>query len=336
MSAMAPGFPRLLGDVGGTNARWAWQAHPQAAFEHVRVLACSSFDAIDACIAHYLDSEALSTPRAAAFGIATAVLGDTVEMTNHPWRFSIAGLQRSLGVERLRVLNDFEALALALPALVPGDVCQVGGGAAVAGANLAVLGAGTGLGVAGLVADGQGGWNAVVGEGGHATLAATNAREASLLAVLRERFGHVSAERALSGPGLVNLYGALCVLDGVAAQPLGPAEVLARGLGEGRGQGGLHCPQCTEALSSFAALLGSTAGNLALTLGARGGVYVGGGIAPRLGRHLESLPFRARFEDKGRFRPYLAAIPSWIVTAPAPALLGAARALDEPAPVTRP
>lgn len=329
---MAPGFPRLLGDVGGTSARWAWQAHPHAAFEHVRVLACNDFDAIDACIAHYLNSEALSTPRAAAFGIATAVMGDTVEMTNHPWQFSIEALQRLLGVERLRVLNDFEALALALPALQPGDVFQVGGGAAVAGANLAVLGAGTGLGVAGLVADGHGGWNPVVGEGGHATLAATNTREASLLAVLRERFGHVSAERALSGPGLVNLYGAVCVLDGVAAHPLGPADVLARGLGEG----GLHCPQCAEALSSFAALLGSAAGNLALTLGARGGVYVGGGIAPRLGRHLERLPFRARFEDKGRFRPYLAAIPSWIVTVPAPALLGAARALDEQSPVTRP
>lgn len=324
MDAMAPAFPRLLGDVGGTNARWAWQPGPGAPLEHVRVLGCSNFDAIDGCIAHYLRSEGLSPPRAAAFGIATAVLGDSVAMTNHAWRFSITALQRALGVERLLVLNDFEALALALPALGPGDVQQLGGGTAVAGANLAVLGAGTGLGVAGLVANGQGGWNAVVGEGGHASLAATNAREDALLTVLRERFGHVSAERVLSGPGLLNLYAAVCTVNGVDPQPLEPADVLARGLGEG----GPHCPRCVEALACFAAFLGSVAGNLALTLGARGGIYLGGGIAPRLGRHLERLPFRARFEDKGRFRAYLAAIPSWIVTAPAPALLGAAVALD--------
>lgn len=332
IDAMAPGFPRLLGDVGGTNARWAWQAGPGAAFEHVRVLACSNFDAIDACIAHYLRSEGLSPPRAAAFGIATAVLDDSVAMTNHAWRFSITALQRALGVERLLVLNDFEALALALPALAPGEMCQVGGGAAVAGANLAVLGAGTGLGVAGLIADGHGGWNPVVGEGGHATLAATTAREASLLAVLRERFEHVSAERVLSGPGLVNLYAAVCTLNAEVAQALEPADVLSRGLGES----GARCPLCAEALEHFAAFLGNAAGNLALTLGARGGVYLGGGIAPRLGRRLEGLPFRARFEDKGRFRAYLAAIPSWIVTAPAPALLGAALALDrQAAPTSR-
>lgn len=324
MDAMAPGFPRLLGDVGGTNARWAWQSRPGAKFEHVRVLACSNFDAIDSCIAHYLRIEGLPPPRAAAFGIATAVLDDTVAMTNHAWQFSITELQRSLGVERLRVLNDFEALARALPALVRDDLCPIGGGAAVDGANIAVLGAGTGLGVSGLMADGRGGWHPVVGEGGHATLAATSAREDALLAVLRERFGHVSAERVLSGPGLVNLYVALCALNNVAAHPLEPADVLARGLGEGP----THCPQCAEALGLFAAFLGSVASNLALTLGARGGVYLGGGIVPRLGRRLETLPFRTRFEDKGRFRSYLAAIPSWIVTAPAPALLGAALALD--------
>jgi glucokinase len=321
---MNPGFPRLLGDVGGTNARWAWQAQPGAALERVRSLPCSQFAAIDACIAQYLRLESLPQPRRAAFGIATPIAGDEVQMTNHHWRFSIAALQGTLGVERLLVLNDFEALAQAVPGLSASELRAIGGGMAAAGGNMAVLGPGTGLGVSGLVADGRGGWAPVVGEGGHVTLAASNAREASLLAVLRERFDHVSAERALSGPGLVNLYEAVCTLDGEAAQALTPADVLARALHDGGG----HDAQCHAALTAFAALLGNVAGNLALTLGAHGGVYIGGGIVPRLGARFDALPFRERFESKGRFRAYLEAVPTWVITADAPALLGAARALE--------
>jgi glucokinase len=322
---MEQGFPRLLGDVGGTNARWAWQPRPGAAMEHVHVLPCSKFDAIDACIARYLQREGLPAPRWAAFGIATPITGDRVQMTNHPWRFSITALKTALGVERLLVLNDFEALALALPALADDDSRAVGGGVAVADANRAVIGAGTGLGMAGLVADGRGGWHPVVGEGGHATLAGDTPREASVLALLRERLGHASAERALSGPGLVNLYQALCLLEGKTAVALEPAEVMARGVASAAD--GVD-PQCQEALQLFAALLGSAAGNLALTLGARGGIYIGGGIVPRLGPHFEALSFRERFEAKGRLRSYLQAIPTRVITAENPALLGALRALD--------
>ena len=321
------GYPRLLGDVGATNARWAWQSAAGTPLTHVRSLPCGAYAAIDDCIADYLRSERLGRPRQAAFGIATALMGDRVEMTNHPWQFSIADLQAALGIDRLLVLNDFEALAQAVPGLPASDLRAVGGGTAMHGASMAVLGAGTGLGVSGLVADGRGGWSAVVGEGGHVTLAAGSTREASMLAVLRERFGHVSAERALSGPGLVNLYEAVCRLDGEPAEGLAPADVLARALGEGAAR----CVQCEEALGMFAGLLGSVAGNLALTLGARGGVFIGGGIVPRLGARLDALPFRARFEDKGRFRSYLAAIPTWVITADAPALLGAARALERSA-----
>ena len=333
MTGLEQGFPRLLGDVGGTNARWAWQSRPGEAPRQVRTLACNGFTAIDACIAEYLRLEALPAPRRAAFGIATAIGGDEVQMTNHPWRFSMATLQAALGVERLLVLNDFEALAQAVPALGPADLRAVGSGRAEVNpagnraANKAVLGAGTGLGVSGLVADGDGGWSAVVGEGGHVTLAASNAREASLLAVLRERFAHVSAERALSGPGLVNLYEAVCVLDGETARALAPAEVVAAALASAA----VRNAQCVEALETFASLLGNVAGNLALTLGARGGVYIGGGIVPRLGAHFDALPFRSRFEDKGRFSSYLAQVPTWVITAEAPALLGAARALDRAA-----
>jgi glucokinase len=318
------GFPRLLGDVGGTNARWAWQAAPSGALGPVQVLPCSEYPTIEACLRAFLGAHRLPAPRAVAFGIATAVTGDAVQMTNHPWRFSIEALRASIGAERLVVLNDFEALAHAVPVLGATDLVPIGAGLAVPGANLAVIGPGTGLGVSGLVADGRGDWRVVVGEGGHVTLPAATPREASLLAVLRERFGHVSAERALSGPGLVNLYEAACILDGESAAALDPADVMARGLGDGMPTDA----QCVEAVTTFAALLGNVAGNLALTLGARGGVFIGGGIVPRLGARFASLPFRERFENKGRFRGYLETIPTWVITADAPALLGAARALD--------
>jgi glucokinase len=318
------GFPRLLGDVGGTNARWAWQAAPGQALSHVSTLAAREHASIGDCIDVYLQQHALPRPRDVAFGIATAVTSDRVTMTNHPWSFSIEALRTRLGATRVRVLNDFEALAHAVPVLQAADLRAVGGGAAVPGAALAVIGPGTGLGVSGLVSDGSGGWRVIAGEGGHVTLAASTTRESSLLAVMRERFGHVSAERALSGPGLVNLYEAACVLDGETPAALEPAQVLTRsqpGAAE-------HDAQCEEALKTFAALLGTVAGNLALTLGARGGVFIGGGIVPRLGERFAALPFRSRFDDKGRFRPYVEAVPVWVITAPAPALLGAARALD--------
>ena len=321
---MAQGFPALLGDVGGTNARWAWQPAPGAAPERVRTLACRDFAAIDTCIAAYLRLEALPPPQRAAFGIATAIDGDLVQMTNHPWRFSIDGLRSTLGLSQLRVLNDFEALAQAVPYLAGTDLRSVGPRLTGLAGNKAVIGPGTGLGVSGLVADGRDGWLPVVGEGGHVTLAAGNAREASLLAVLRERFGHASAERALSGPGLVNLYQATCVLDGANPVELAPADVITRGLA----QGGAHDARCLEALTTFAAMLGSVAGNLALTLGAHGGVYIGGGIVPRLGSAFDNWPFRARFEDKGRFRGYLQKIATCVIVAEAPALIGAAHALE--------
>ena len=325
MTAPATPFPRLLGDVGGTNARWAWQHAAGTPAAQVRVLPCAGYPGIDACIADYLRLEGLPPPRQAGFGIATPVTGDAVQMTNHHWQFSITALRATLGVDRLRVLNDFEALAHAVPGLAEHERRPVGGGEAAPGGNLAVIGPGTGLGVSGLVADGHGGLSVVVGEGGHVTLPANTAREASIAAVLRERFGHASAERALSGPGLVYLYEALCVLDGRSAEALQPADVVTRALAAGPAQD----TTCREAVTTFAALLGSAAGNLALTLGARGGVYLGGGIVPRLGAVFDTLPFRERFEDKGRYRGYLAAIPTWVITAEAPALGGVARALDQ-------
>lgn len=318
---MTEGYPRLLGDIGGTNARWAWQAAPGGALQDVVESPCSGNATIGASAAAYLAARGHPAPRWACIGVATAITGDHVQLTNSAWSFSIAALQRELGVQRCLVINDFTALAMSLPALGSADLRPVGGASPVAGAPLALLGPGTGLGVSGLLPGAARGWSALSGEGGHVTLAAADAEEAAVVEWLRGRFGHPSAERALSGPGLVNLYDAACALAGRPAAALSPAEVAQAGA-DGRDA------DCVRALQWFASLLGTVAGNLVLTLGARGGVYIGGGIVPRLGAAFDAALFRRRFEAKGRFADYLRPVPAWVITAPTPALLGASRALD--------
>lgn len=315
-------FPRLLGDVGGTNARFAWQDAPDGEPADVAVYPGAEYDTLLAVISHYLKVKGKPTPAACAIGIANPITGDQVRMTNHHWSFSIAQLKGQLGVARLVVINDFTALVLALPALPKADLQQVGRGTAMQGGNIALLGAGTGLGVSGLVASHSGQLIPVTGEGGHVTLAAHDDHEAAVVQHLRGRFGHVSAERVLSGPGLINLYQTLCALAAQQADRLDAAAIIARArAGEDA--------QCAKALDLFFNFLGSVAGDLALTLGARGGVYIGGGILPRLITELERSSFRDRFESKGRFRDYLLDIPTLVMnTKVSPAFLGAARALD--------
>lgn len=317
-------FPRLVGDIGGTNIRLAVITAAGEAPAQIRSFACSSFPGLDAAILHYLATEHLALPPVAAFGIATPLAGDAVRMTNHAWAFSIEALRLALGLERLVFINDFTALALALPRLGGTDLEQIGGGTPQPNAPLALLGAGTGLGVSGLIPCGAG-WQPLAGEGGHVSLAAGNAREAAIIAVLAARFGHVSAERALSGPGIAALHDAIRQLEGAPPCQLDSREISARALAG-------SCPYCSEALDVFCALLGSVAADLALTLGARGGVYVGGGIVPALGGFFERSGFRARFEAKGRFSAYLAAIPTYVIRAPYAALSGASEALDRATP----
>ena len=322
----ADSFPRWVGDVGGTNARFALQLAPGAGLSHVDTLPAADHPTLEAAMAAYLARNAPATrPRWCAIGIANPIVGDQVQMTNHHWSFSIEGVRRQLGLERFLVINDFTALALSLPSLKAGELRQVGGGAAVDGAPVGLIGPGTGLGVSGLLR--VPGTQRVVplnGEGGHVSLAGATPREDAVIAVLRQRFGHASAERgALSGQGLVNLYEALCAVDRANAQALTAAEVSERAVA------GTDA-HCVEALDLFFALLGSVAGNLALTLGARGGMYIGGGIVPRLGDRIDRSSFRERFVAKGRFRAYLEAMPTFVVRAStSPALLGALRALDD-------
>lgn len=318
--------PRLLADIGGTNARFGWQEAPGAPITDVRVFPCAGHASLADAIASYLAGIGRIAPPDAAIAIATPVVGDRVRMTNHHWGFSIGALRNEAGFARLEVLNDFTALALALPALDPSELHPVGHGTPVPGSAIALIGPGTGLGVSGLVPDGQGGWLPLQGEGGHATLAGRTPREDAVLARLNGLYGHASGERAVSGQGLVDLYRALQSIDAPAAEPrLRCAASIVDGALE------TGDAACWEALDLFCAFLGTAAGNLALTLGARGGVYIGGGIVPRLGDAFAQSPFRKRFEDKGRFAAYLAEIPVYVIrTAKSPALLGAARALDRP------
>ena len=322
MSA-ADAHPRLLGDIGGTHARFAWIEAPGAPLGSLHQYACSDHDGLESVIRAHLGEVRRPLPPACAIGIATTPDGDRVTMTNRDWSFSIAELQRRLGLRHFIVVNDFAALALAVPLLGADELRRIGGGLAAAGGALAVLGAGTGLGVAGLLPRPPGGWLPIVGEGGHATLSAADAVDERLIALLRECWPHVSGERVLSGQGLVNLYQAHCRLSGQPADKLGPADIVAAALSGSD-------DRCVETVERFCGFLGSFAGNLALTLGAQGGVYIGGGIVPRLGERFAASSFRSRFESKGRFESYLARIPTWVITASAAAALrGANEALDE-------
>lgn len=311
-------YPRLLADVGGTHARFALETAP-GVIEEVDVRASEAFPSLLDAMRDYLGQTGARTVAHAALGIATAVTGDEVRMTNHHWTFSIAALKQALGLDTLLVLNDFTALALSLPHLPAQHLRQVGGGAADPCAARALLGPGTGLGVSGLVPAG-GGLTALSGEGGHVGFAPADEEEAALWRFAHARHGHVSAERFLSGPGLALIHEARLALAGLPPEPLTAADITRRALGG-------HCAQSRATLDRFCAMLGSAAGALALTLGARGGVYIGGGIVPRLGEDFARSPFRRRFEEAGRLSGYLASIPVFVIDSPYPGLIGAQAAL---------
>ena len=325
-------LPWLVADIGGTNARFGWLAEGSGTLSHVTTLPAAGHPGPADAAAHYLAGLAMAlgsayrAPRAAAFAVATAVGSDHIAFTNSGWSFSRREAQGALGLDELLVLNDFEALALSLPRLQPSQVRAWPGctdpAAPTPRSTLAVIGPGTGLGVAGLVPLLQGGWVAVPGEGGHATLSAADDFDAALLAAVWREHPHVSAERLLSGIGLPVLHDAVAAVLGRAAAPLSAAHIVERGLD---GQ----CEVCSRTLDAFCALLGSFAGNVALVLGARGGVYIGGGIVPRLGERFFQSSFRQRFEAKGRFEAYLQAIPTLLITDTLAALNGGVQALEQ-------
>jgi len=315
----------LVGDIGATNARFAL-LDAVGRIDAIQVLTVREHAGLAEAVEAYLDCARLgreaarAPPRPTAAGIAVAgpVTGDLVAFTNHPWAFSQAMLKSQLALDRLLIINDFGAVAAGAPHLGASDLRWIGGGANagthVPKAMIGVLGPGTGLGMAGTVPiDGQ--WVTLPGEGGHVSLAPATERESQVLEVVRRRFGHASAERTLSGPGLVNLYRILAEIDGLTPKPYGPPDVTGMALAD-------HDPHCCEALEMFAEMLGTVASDLALTLGAKGGIYIAGGIVPRLGPAFPAQRFRQRFEEKGRLHPYIADIPTFVIHHPFPAFVG--------------
>jgi glucokinase len=320
------GYPHLVADIGGSNARFGLIEGPGAPVEHVAKLPVPQFagpaEAARAYLAEVASQQGLAyqAPQRAAFAVATAVNGEQVAFTNSHWRFSRGDVASALGLESLLLLNDFEALALSLPCLRP-DQLQAHGPLPSGRGTLAVIGPGTGLGVAGVV-ETRHGWVALPGEGGHATLSAGDDFEAAVLAWVRREHAHVSAERLLSGIGLPVLYRAVAAVTGQLDEGLPAEQVVDRGVA------GTDAT-CERALDTFCDFLGAFAGNVALILGARGGVYIGGGIVPRLGERFFASRFRERFEAKGRFQAYLSPIPTALITDTLAALSGAALAVDQ-------
>jgi glucokinase len=322
-------FPWLVADIGGTHARFGLVNRAGGPVEHIAKLDCATFESLQQAAADYLQRRQ-AAPGRAAFAVATAVQGERFKLTNNAWSIEPAQVQRALAAPAL-FINDFEALALALPGLPADQMSGLGGPPCTGAARrtpMAVIGPGTGLGVAGCVPAGRH-WIALATEGGHATLSAADDDEAALLQQVRRDLSpaadgtapHVSAERLLSGTGLPLLHRALGRLRG-EDPPLEAAErISAAGLA---GTDTL----CVQALDVFCAMLGGFAGNVALTLGARGGVFLAGGVAHTLAPLLPRSRFRARFDAKGRFRTYLAGIGTALITAPFAALQGAALALQ--------
>ena len=321
-------YPKLLADIGGTNARFALETVP-GQIEAVRVLPCAGYASLSLAMRAYLQDAAsiaagAAKVRQAGIAIANPIHGDQVQMTNHHWSFSISAIQAEFGLDSLVVVNDFTALAMSLPMLTTAQKYQAGGQQALPTAAIGLLGAGTGLGVSGLVWT-ENAWVPLHSEGGHVSFTPANALEIDILRFAWQEFEHVSAERLLSGPGLRLIYRALAarrqktteaiektteIIDDIDAP-----EILSRGLDN-------TCPLCREVLSVFCDMLGTMAGNLAVTLGARGGIYIGGGIVPRLGDFLLHSGFRQRFEQKGRFSAYLAEVPVYVITEAYPAFIG--------------
>jgi glucokinase len=312
--------PRLLADIGATHARFALESAP-GVFRSVSVLKCDDFSGILPMLQSYLAEHTGVRLNHAAFALANPISGDMIRMTNRAWEFSTDEVRRALGLSTLLIVNDFTALAMSLPRLTGDDLMQVGGGTAIANAVIGVLGPGTGLGVSGLIPTADG-FVTLGSEGGHANFGPADDREFYILQYAWKLWPHVSYERLVSGPGLEVIHRALAQRNGVNAPQRTAQEILEHGLNDSE-------PLCLEVLEVFCGMLGGVAANVAVTLGAVGGIFIGGGIVPRMGEWFASSPFRARFEAKGRFSSYLAQIPTNIIVTPNPAFYGVATILSE-------
>lgn len=314
-----PESPRLIADIGGLYARFAIELE-RGQFTHQASLRCADHPSMEQAIRAYLDSVSPLKVAHAAIAVANPVEGDQVRMTNYHWQFSIEETRQSLGLDTLVVVNDFTALAMALPKISASDARQVGGGQAVSNSVIGLLGSGTGLGVSGLIPAGDS-WISLGSEGGHTSFSPRDAREIQVLEYAWKQFDHVSFERLLSGSGLELIHQALTSGKAPAGEALSAPEITRRALEQ-------QDATCLATLEVFCNMLGTAASNLAVTLGALGGIYIGGSIVPRLGEFFDRSGFRQRFEDKGRFRQYVEHIPTYVITAENPTFLGVSAILE--------
>jgi glucokinase len=314
--------PRLIADIGGTFARFALEVAPHV-FEQSASLRCEDFADFHAAVTAYLSGLKDVAPgsiKHAAVAIANPVSGDEVRMTNYHWQFSIEQMRQRLHFDNLVVVNDFTALAMSVPSLTAQQRRQFGGGTAVPRSVVGLIGAGTGLGVSGLI-PADDGWIALGTEGGHTSFSPHDEREIAILQFAWRQYPHVSFERLLSGAGIELIFRALTHRAGLPERNLDAPEITRLALD---GSDAL----CKETIDVFCAILGTAAANLAVSQGAFGGIYIGGGIVPRLGLYFDQSPFRARFEDKGRFTDYMKGIPTFVITATDATLMGAADILS--------
>ena len=294
----------LLADIGGTNARFAQLDDGKlGAITH---LAARDYATFQDALATYLGAlPRAEWPAYAILAASGAIQDSRCALTNNSWIVDAEELRGAYGFSAVRLINDFEAVAWALPRLGPGSLLQLGGRQQVSGAPLAAIGPGTGLGMAVSIPH-PGGQIVLASEGGHATLAGGSLREDAVIEHWRQRFGHVSAERVLSGAGLENLYDALASIEGVTPPNRRAADITRAGI-EGT------CPTSRAAIDMFCAMLGSVAGNLALAVNARGGIFIGGGILRHMSDYLAASQFRRRFEQKGRLQKFLEPIPAYLI-----------------------
>jgi glucokinase len=309
----------LVGDIGGTNARFALADADAPRFSAELTLRCAEFETAELAITEYLDRSGAGQPDVICLAVAGPIVDDTVRFTNNDWSIDCRDLRTTFPSVRVQLLNDFEAIACSIPFLGQDDLAPIGlDSGTLAGRTeftVGVLGSGTGLGVSGLLGR-QGNFHPIVCEGGHAGFAPENRAQLRVLQQLREKFERVSNERLLSGPGLENIYQALCRIHDERGVPLEAPEIFRRAMAN-------EDAQASEALQLFYEALGQVAGDLALVLGAWDGIYIGGGIVRRYPDLLKASGFRSGFENKGRYRSLMERIPTRLILHPQPGLLGA-------------
>ena len=320
MSGLNGGGLGLVGDIGGTNARFALVEFdgPDPRLIEPTTYKGEDYGKAEDAIEDYLHKVGVKHPDQAVVAVAGPIDHGSVHMTNLDWRISEDSLRRAGGFRQALLINDFTAQALAAPRLSPRDLRQIGPLPTSGEGDLAILGPGTGFGAAGMIRR-HGVDTPLTTEGGHIAFAPTDEVEIEILRLLTKKYGRVSVERILSGPGMEDLHVVLGDAEGRDVAPLEAKQITERAL-EG-------CADSLATVNRFCAVLGSTAGDLALALGARGGVFITGGIGPKIIDLLEKGPFRERFEAKGRFVDYMKAIPTHVILHPHTALIGAAVAM---------